>query len=85
VTGSVYAITNNLNGKRYIGRTVRSLAVRFAQHVRDETRARIGATKRANGDSVGARNPRFGKKISAEEIARRSATRRAKRESSHGC
>jgi predicted GIY-YIG superfamily endonuclease len=34
-SGLIYLITNTVNGKRYIGQTVRTLRQRWQQHVRD--------------------------------------------------
>lgn len=33
--GFIYKITNNENGKVYIGQTVRTIPVRWREHIRD--------------------------------------------------
>lgn len=36
--GIIYSITNTVNGKKYIGQTVRPLEKRWTQHQRDSNR-----------------------------------------------
>ena len=45
--GVIYCITNNLNGKFYVGKTKRSLEVRFKEHFKEKTY--IGRVMRKHG------------------------------------
>ena len=38
MTGKLYLITNKINGKRYVGKTYRTLEARFAQHISEAKR-----------------------------------------------
>lgn len=40
MTGSIYKITNILNGKMYIGKTLHSIQKRFQEHIKDSQRVR---------------------------------------------
>lgn len=47
VDGLIYKVTNNTNGKVYIGQTIRSLATRWNRHKRDSACTRLaGAIKK---------------------------------------
>jgi group I intron endonuclease len=35
MTGNVYCITNNINGKKYVGKTLSSLEERMREHISD--------------------------------------------------
>ena len=34
--GTIYCITNKINGKRYVGQTIRDLGIRFNEHCFDD-------------------------------------------------
>lgn len=40
MTGSIYKITNILNGKMYIGKTLHSIQKRFQEHIKDSQKVR---------------------------------------------
>lgn len=42
--GFIYKVTNNINGKVYIGQTTRTVAVRWSEHVRYSSYDNLGYT-----------------------------------------
>lgn len=40
MTGFIYCITNDINGKQYVGKTTDTIEKRFKEHIKDSTRPR---------------------------------------------